>query len=54
MSDERAQIQFEDGTHQSYKDLVEQTLEQSEFIETEWVGEQLVLNEPTDEERDNA
>jgi hypothetical protein len=44
--DSRAYIQFGAGTTQSYKDLVRQTLETSTYVETEYVGDQLVVTEP--------
>jgi|GEM_PF-4096706 len=38
-------IEFEDDVDQAFKDLVQETLEQSAFIETHWVGEHLAVEE---------
>ncbi|ERJ07439.1 hypothetical protein HLRTI_000481 [Halorhabdus tiamatea SARL4B] len=41
----RARIEFADGVAQSFPDLVEQTLEESSFITTEWDGNDIVICE---------
>jgi hypothetical protein len=42
----RATIEFDDGTTNMFQDLVIETLEQSEFIETEWDDGTLIVYEP--------
>jgi len=40
-----ATVAFESDTEQAFRQLVQETIDQSEFIETEWVGDHLVLHE---------
>lgn len=42
----RGRIEFADGVAQSFPDHVEQTLEESSFITTEWDGNDIVIREP--------
>lgn len=40
-----AYVQFEDDTTDAFKDLVQQTLEESNFIETQRIGDQIAVRE---------
>lgn len=38
-------VEFEPETSQAFRQLVRETLTESDFIDTEWVGDQLVISE---------
>lgn len=44
-----AYVEFEPDTTDAFRGLVQQTLEESEFIETERIGEQIAVREVSDE-----